>query len=109
MRRLLIAMVTATLGAGACAAVVDDPPPELSGMPVPVDQPVNNDPLARSTQNPEYLAQPGECDLLPQDGSACAHACDPGALAAFIPQGTCAVFDCPLTNGTSIRVGGCSP
>lgn len=105
MRKLLFAMVMGTM-ALACAAVVDDPAPELEGMPVRVDKPLGPSELQRA-DNPQYLAEPGQCDLLPDDGSACAHACDPAALEAYIPAGTCVTFDCPLTDGTSIRVGGC--
>jgi hypothetical protein len=52
--------------------------------------------------------KPDLCDLLPADG-ACALLCDPGALAETIPPGTCADLLCQLTDGTSIRAGGCNP
>jgi hypothetical protein len=52
--------------------------------------------------------KPDLCDLLPADGS-CALLCDPGALAETIPPGTCVDLLCQLTDGTSIRAGGCNP
>jgi len=52
--------------------------------------------------------KPDLCELLPADG-ACALLCDPGALAATIPSGTCVDMLCQLTDGTSIRAGGCNP
>jgi hypothetical protein len=51
---------------------------------------------------------PSVCDLLPDDDSACAHACDPAALETLIPEGTCAMLECPLTSGGVYRTGGCN-
>jgi hypothetical protein len=48
------------------------------------------------------------CDVLPPDG-ACAAACDPEALAQFIPPGVCAVIGCQLTDGRTVKIGGCNP
>ncbi|HET9992649.1 MAG TPA: hypothetical protein VFQ65_29145 [Kofleriaceae bacterium] len=50
---------------------------------------------------------PNVCDVLPPDG-ACAHACDPEGLAQFIPPGTCVLMVCQLTDGRTIKVGGCN-
>lgn len=107
MRKLFFAILLST-GAAACAEVVNDPPPELEGIPVPPDD--TNGDIDR-IEHPVFAAAatPSQCDMLPADDSACAHACDPDALGAFIPPGTCVIFDCPLTDGTSVRVGGCSP
>lgn len=52
--------------------------------------------------------QPAFCAMLPQDGGACAHACDQDALLSFIPEGTCATFACPLSDGTTHVTGGCN-
>lgn len=52
--------------------------------------------------------QPDVCSLLPDDDSACAHACDPVALLTHIPAGTCVTLECPLTDGTSYRTGACN-
>jgi hypothetical protein len=49
------------------------------------------------------------CELLPVGDGACAHACDPVALATFIPAGTCVTFTCTLTDGSPYRTGGCNP
>jgi hypothetical protein len=107
MRKLIFAMVM-TIGAAACAEVVDDPPPELEGLPVPPGDDSDNDEIDR-IEHPTFAAEPSQCAMLPTDDSACAHACDANALEAFIPAGTCVIFDCPLNDGTSIRVGGCRP
>ncbi len=108
MRKLFFAIMLST-GAVACAEVVDDPPPELEGMPVPPD----TSDLAEidRIEHPTFAAEstPSQCAMLPADDSACAHACDPVALQEFIPDGTCVIFDCPLTDGTNVRVGGCKP
>jgi len=47
------------------------------------------------------------CDLLPTEG-ACAHACDPETMMTFVPEGTCAVFHCQLSDGTIYNTGGCN-
>lgn len=52
--------------------------------------------------------EPAFCAMLPQDGGACAHACDEDALLTFIPEGTCATFACPLSDGTTHVTGGCN-
>jgi hypothetical protein len=101
MRKLLFAMVM-TLGAAACAEVLDDPDLELEGQP-----PAPSDSEIDQIENPRFAPEPGQCDMLPADNSACAHACDPDMLEAFIPPGTCVIFDCPLGDGTQVRVGGC--
>jgi hypothetical protein len=43
-------------------------------------------------------AEPDVCDLLPSCGP-CSVACDPDALAEYIPAGTCAAFLCHLIDG----------
>ena len=110
MRKLLYVTALAIAGAVGCAQVADAPPAELQGMPVPPDE--NDEMIADidRLEHPTFAADPTPtiCAMLPTDGSACAHACDPGALQAFIPEGTCVTFDCPLTDGTTVRVGGCS-
>lgn len=103
MRKLLY--IVMTTACAACAQEVDAPITELDGpMPPLVDpEEAEEDGLPGN-----YFAdQADQCAQLPQDGSACAHACDPVALEAFIPEGTCATFECPLADGTVVRVGGC--
>jgi hypothetical protein len=63
---------------------------------------------ARRTPQDPMDPDQGVCNLLPMDDSACAHACDPVALSAFIPQGTCVTFTCTLTDGSQYRTGGCN-
>jgi hypothetical protein len=59
------------------------------------------------TQRMQLLDDP-RCKLLPADDGACAHACDPDALKAFIPPNTCASFACTLTDGSTLIAGGCN-
>jgi hypothetical protein len=49
---------------------------------------------------------PSICEVLPPDG-VCADACDPDALAQYIPPGVCALIVCQLTDGRTINIGGC--
>ena len=46
------------------------------------------------------------CEVLPAEG-ACSLACDPAALAAQIPEGTCITFRCELLDGRVLLAGGC--
>ncbi len=62
----------------------------------------------RFVDNDDVLTEPQVCKLLPAGDGACAHACDPVALATFIPEGTCATFTCTLTDGSEFRAGGCN-
>lgn len=51
--------------------------------------------------------EPAFCDLLPDDDTACAYACDPEALLDFIAPGTCQTFLCETVTGEPFRTGGC--
>ncbi len=64
--------------------------------------------IARSSPQDPIDPDPDICNKLPDDDSACAHACDPVALSAFIPEGTCVTFTCTLTDGSQYRTGGCN-
>ncbi|MDB4960184.1 MAG: hypothetical protein JWP01_183 [Myxococcales bacterium] len=56
---------------------------------------------------PEDNAPEG-CELVVATEGACSLACDPdAALAEFVPAGTCTMFECDLSDGTTIHVGGC--
>jgi hypothetical protein len=48
------------------------------------------------------------CNKLAAGDGACAHACDPDTLIAYIPKGSCATFVCPLPDGTQYITGGCN-
>ena len=88
-------------------------PTEESPDETAIDEPTLA-PTSTAEENPATQSRvrddglPPECDLLPNDGSACAHACDVDALRAFIPEGTCATFTCPLTDGNQFVIGGCN-
>ena len=68
----------------------------------------DNNGLTAADAEGSSLTDPKTCALLPNDDSACAHACDEDALRAFILHGTCATFSCPLRDGTTLVVGGCN-
>lgn len=53
-------------------------------------------------------ADPDVCDLLPSAGP-CAVACDPVALAAYLPPGTCGAFVCELVDGREASFHTCHP
>jgi len=88
-----------------CADGVDGTPGSLPTDETP-DDPTSGGDLPAGEQR---LAKEVDiCTLLPTEG-ACAHACDPDALADFVPPGTCASFMCPLTDGTTYHTGACNP
>jgi hypothetical protein len=76
--------------------------------PDPSTTMVSTDSLQRERQPDPEATPEGLCDLLPDDDSACAHACDPDGLFGYIPEGTCATFKCPLADGTTYVTGGCN-
>jgi hypothetical protein len=111
MRNLLIA--TALLAAscaeqtGPGVAPDEDEDPIVWPLPtddLPPDLPTTSRALEEDPADPNLDV----CALLPDDDGACAHACDPDALIAFIPEGTCVTFSCTLTNGRLYRTGGCN-
>ncbi len=107
MRKLLYIVAVAVCA--ACAAEIDAPISEIDGMsPPPVDQEDAEDLGRPDVYYADQDDQDDACYQLPDDGSACAHACDQAALESFIPAGTCATFECPLADGTVMRVGGCN-
>lgn len=111
MRKLLLAI---TFFAAACAeetgpgvAPDEDEDPILWPLPeddLPPDLPTTARRLNDDPTDPSLDV----CTLLPDDDGACTLACDPDALAAFIPAGTCVTFSCTLTNGKPYRTGGCN-
>jgi hypothetical protein len=77
--------------------------------PIPTDKGLSPSEQGLSSREgvPDMDRAP-ECADLPQDDSACAHACDEDALLSYIPEGTCATFSCPLANGETYVMGGCN-
>jgi hypothetical protein len=111
MRRLWFVMVLVT----ACAEQVGpDIAPDEDEDPIHFPDPyegVDQSELptaARSSPQDPTDPDLDVCNMLPDDDSACAHACDPVALSAFIPEGTCVTFTCTLTDGSEYRTGGCN-
>jgi hypothetical protein len=103
MRKLLSMIAFTACTEAADPLLVDD------GIPS-ANKPTHDDPadvLGEDLSLAVAAESSPSCAMLPDDGSACAHACDPDALQGFIPPGTCATFECELTDGTVIRVGGC--
>lgn len=86
---------------GSPGSLPTDETPDPGTETVPVSS------IARERLPDPTSSQP-VCDLLPQDDSACAHACEPNALLGYIPAGTCATFTCPLADGTTYMTGGCN-
>jgi len=103
MRKMLLLIALST----ACADSAETPSHDLVPAATVDEGPdvTAASPLRAAVDND---TQPNLCNLLPDDDSACAHACDPAAFADAIPEGTCAVFDCPLSDGTIYRTGGCN-
>lgn len=99
-KKLVIAALAACIGDG-----IDGEPGSL-----PTEENPSSPPRTATSfitaQPPDH---PNPCKLLPDDDSACAHACDPHALVAFVPPGTCATFACPLTDGSIYMTGACNP
>lgn len=68
------------------------------------------DPGSGSVDAERELQPPGPddtCQVLPQPGP-CEYACQPEILVdLYVPEGTCAMFECPVVDGTTTTVGGC--
>ncbi|HUS32563.1 MAG TPA: hypothetical protein VMZ53_28875 [Kofleriaceae bacterium] len=90
---------------GTPGSLPTDETPEEPGIDTPAEMPQTALTERSRQQNP---GDPAVCELLPQDDSACAHACDEDVLLTYIPEGTCASFACPLTDGTTFVTGGCN-
>jgi hypothetical protein len=95
-------MKVCTLMFAALAACADDAVPDEPDVP---DNPNIADPETDATLYSGTL-----CEISPQTNQGpCLLACDPEALVdQWVPEGTCVAFECPLANGTTIRVGGCN-
>lgn len=94
----------------ASACIDDGVEGQLS--PIPTDKGLSPSETAQPVIARETAPDPDrapQCMDLPQDDSACAHACDPDALLSYIPKGTCMTFMCTLTDGSEFKTGGCNP
>ena len=102
----MLTKLLALVAALSLAACVDDAAPtdESHGTidvaeEVPADQ--------------DQGGQPANlCEVLPTDAAdPCSHLCDEegGGINAFIPEHTCVLFVCHLTDGTTYHAGGCVP
>ena len=77
--------------------------------PIPTDKGLSpSEQTLTSREAPPDIQKAPECAALPQDDSACAHACDEEVLLSYIPEGTCATFRCPLADGSEYVTGGCN-
>ena len=96
-------MKVCTLIIAMLAACADDTVPDEPAVP---DNPALANPEA-DTQ----LYSGALCEISPQTNQGpCLLACDPDALIdQWVPKGTCVAFECSLSDGTNIRVGGCNP
>ena len=101
MRKILLCIAMAT----ACADSADTETVDVQPVPAVDDGPAVDD---ASPYQASVETTPSVCELLPDDNSACAHACDADVVEQYIPVGTCAVLECTLTDGTVYRTGGCN-
>lgn len=102
-KKLLLA--AAALAAATC---VGDGVEGMAGSLPTEESPTDQTPsiALRMRDESQQMAKP--CDVLPSDDEACAHACEPDALLAYIPAGTCASFACPMRDGSYFITGGCN-
>jgi hypothetical protein len=78
----------------------DDPPP-----------PASDDGLASASASviaPSDDDAYNVCEHLPPD-PPCSLICDREALAEYVPESSCAVFACVLTDGREVAVHACHP
>jgi hypothetical protein len=93
---------------GSPGSLPTEETPEQTANDTPLDEPTTMAEESAARQTRHDPEDPAVCSMLPHDDSACAHACDEDALLAYIPEGTCASFSCPLTDGTTFVTGGCN-
>ncbi len=116
MSTKLLALVAslALTGTTACVSedAVDPPPsdnvPRLMTDDVPLSALATPDfPEDERPEIPEEEGPEG-CELTVATEGACSVACFPDlVIDAYVPQGTCAMFDCELRTGGSLQIGGC--
>lgn len=109
MRKLVFMILLGACGEqGTPELMIDDDRPPIIHTTADAGLPPTPPPTQRSELGSGLNPETDVCRLLPADDSACAHACDPVALKAYIPRGTCASFNCTLTDGSLFRIGGCN-
>jgi hypothetical protein len=102
---MLKLIATTVLVLSACAVGGTDELPDANGNELDPAGGATVPDTYEGTWNPD---EPSVCDLLPDGDDACAHACEPGGLASYIPEGTCTTFVCTLTDGSTYTTGGCN-
>jgi len=99
MMTKLLALVAAV----SLAACVDDTSAPTDDSTGSID--VTNEDKVIDPAVPQDL-----CAVLPTDeADPCSHLCDEDGISSFIPERTCALFVCHLTDGTTYHAGGCVP
>jgi hypothetical protein len=106
LRSMLAKLLVIATVLGASGCVADESAAVSDNVARPVSQSAQLDVPAPPDRDPEDDATDG-CVAAATDGP-CSLACVNEALVdRFVPENTCAVFDCPLADGSEIRVGGC--
>lgn len=81
--------------------MIDDVPLSARALATP-DLPEDERP-----ENPEEEPPPG-CEQAVASTGACSLACFPELMIVHhVPEGTCAMFECELRDGSSFQIGGC--
>ena len=112
---MLIRAFIAALLFGGAACADQDYLDQADPVTDPTTKPPATNPTEQlsETQTEETAAAAAsavcEIPLDADPGDPCNLACDPeGLLETYVPEGTCIQFECKLTDGTPIRVGGCN-
>ncbi len=115
MSTKLFAIVASLALTGTTACISGDggePPSENVPRPLTDDVPLSalatpDFPEDDRPELPEGEALDG-CELTVATEGACSVACFPDlVIEQYVPDGTCAMFECDLRTGGSIQVGGC--
>jgi len=100
--KLALALIALT-----AATCVDEDDENQGSLPTDETPPVSDQERGDHLQ-PALPNLQGLCGMVPQDNSACAHACDPAALVQYVRPGQCATFTCRLSNGSYYVTGACN-
>ncbi|MBA3454720.1 MAG: hypothetical protein H0T42_16660 [Deltaproteobacteria bacterium] len=115
MSTKLLAIAASLALTGTTACVGEDPGnPPSQDVPRPMNDEVPLSALATpdfpEDERPEAPEEPRPegCELTVATDGACSVACFPElVIDAYVPEGTCAMFECDLRTGGTIQVGGC--